>query len=303
MASSKELPPLEEAFFPTVFIRNQFRTKPAWVSAHTDLSGQVAVVTGANSGLGFEAARQLLSLKLSTLIIVVRSVERGKEAAARLQPESRASVIQIWQLDMADYGSIQEFVTRLYTLPRVDIAILNSGLANMGFKTVPSTGHEEVFQVNYLSTALLSCLLIPILKRKSPLDRPGRLTVVNGAISLTAKFENHAERPLLKSFDDPKWFAASDRYSTSKMLCHMFVWQLAEQVSADEVIVNLADPGYVKGTRLARDAPLFARPLLVAFSQATGRSVKVGASTFLDAAITKGKESHGCFLMGWQIAP
>lgn len=303
MATSRELAPLTEHFFPTIFIRNQFRTLPRWVAANTDLSNKVAVVTGANTGLGYEAARQLLSFKLSTLIMGVRSIERGKSAAKRLQDENPSSDIQVWQLDMADYASIQAFAKRLDTLHRVDIAILNAGLANMKFKTVPSTGHEEVFQINYLSTVLLSSLLLPILKHRSPAGEPGRLTLVNGAISLIAKFSNHKEQSLIGSFDDEKYFDPPDRYNTSKMLCHMFLWKLVDYVSPDDVIVNLADPGYVRGTRLSRDAPVFLMPLLKGFAQATGRSVRVGASTYLDAAIVKGREAHGCFLMSWQVQP
>ncbi|OAP63907.1 hypothetical protein AYL99_03134 [Fonsecaea erecta] len=205
---------------------------------------------------------------------------------------------------MASYESIQAFVQRAESdLSRLDIVILNAGRWTYNFTTVPSTGHEEIFQINYLSTVLLAMLMLPVLKSKAPERTPGRLTIVNAALSLTAKFPNRDKTPLLPSFDDPKAFNISETYNTSKVLAHMFLWKLVDYVSADDVVVNLVDPGFVKGTKLARDAP----GLLVAFQNIfaalTARSTRDGASTYLDACLLKGKESHGCFTMGWQIKP
>ncbi|KIX92142.1 uncharacterized protein Z520_12135 [Fonsecaea multimorphosa CBS 102226] len=205
---------------------------------------------------------------------------------------------------MASYDSIQAFIQRAESdLSRLDIVILNAGRWTYNFNTVPGTGHEELFQINYLSTVLLAILLLPVLRSKAPAGTPGRLTIVNAALSLTAKFPNKDKTPLLPSFDDPKAFDISESYNTSKVLAHMFLWKLVEYVSADEVIVNLVDPGFVKGTKLARDAPGLLVALGNIFAALTARSTRDGASTYLDACLIKGEESHGCFVMGWQIKP
>jgi hypothetical protein len=83
----------------------------------------------------------------------------------------------------------------------------------------------------------------------------------------------------------------------------MFVWKLAAQVSADDVVVNLADPGFVKGTALAREVPAVGRAALAAFAALCARSKSVGPSAYIDALVLKGKESHGSFLMSWKVQP
>ncbi|KAB8068898.1 hypothetical protein BDV29DRAFT_161945 [Aspergillus leporis] len=228
MTTPRDLPPYTTAYYPKIYLKSQLCTKPQWPSKDTNLIKKVAIVTGANSGMGFESSHQLLSHNLSYLIIAA-------------------------------------FVQRIEgQLSRLDIIIiLIAGLGNLKFAVVPSTGHEEVMQVNYFSTVLLCILLLPVLKGKAATISPGRLT----------------------SYDNPKTFDWNEQYSASKLLAHMFLWKLVDYVSTDDVVVNLIDPGLVKGTDLQREA--------------SGK----GASTYLDAALVKGKESHGCYIMNWQFRP
>ncbi|RYP77499.1 hypothetical protein DL771_001072 [Monosporascus sp. 5C6A] len=205
---------------------------------------------------------------------------------------------------MSSYDSIQAFTRRAQDkLSRLDIVILNAGVRKLAFETVRGTGHEETIQVNYLSTTLLTILLLPILKSESPAGGPGRLTIADAALSLAAKFPNKNKDPLLPSFDDVKTFVGIGRYNTSKLLVQMSLWKLVDYVSADDVVVNVADPGFVKGTDLTRDVKGGAKVSAAAFGAVTGRIKRDGASTYLDAVVSKGRESHGCFLMSWQILP
>lgn len=303
MPSSKELPPSTTPFFPNQFITNQFYSKAQYVSSDTDLSGKVAIVTGANTGLGLECARQLLSYELSQLIIAVRSLKKGEDVAANLRKKYPKAKIEVWLLDMSSYDSIQAFVSQIEgKLPRLDIAILNAGISKSTFR-LANTGHEETMQVNFLSTMLLSILLLPLLKSKSPAGSPGRLTIVTSMLSLTAEFAQKDKIPLLKAFDDETIFDGLDIYPTSKYLGQIFLWKLTDLVSADDVVVNFVEPGFVKGTSLQREAPAVIKFMLYLLKVTTGRSMQLGATTYLDAAITKGKESHGCLLMNWGIAP
>ncbi|EXJ95174.1 hypothetical protein A1O1_00293 [Capronia coronata CBS 617.96] len=302
MVGSKDLPP-SHAIYPVIFFRNQFLTKAQTLPKGTDLSEKVAIITGANTGLGFEAASQLLSYKLSHLIIAVRSAARGDAAAKKLRTRHPQANIEVWIVDMASYESIQTFTRRVETdLARLDIVILNAGLNNPQFRTNPSTGHEEIIQINYISTMLLAVLLLPSLKSKSPRGTPGRLTIVNAALSLNSKLPTLKERPFLQSLDDPKRFAFPAQYCISKTLAHMFLWKLIDHVNADDVIVNLADPAFVK-TDLARGLSGGAKIGYHVFGALCGRSIAMGASTFLDAAVAKGKESHGAFIMNYKIHP
>ena len=148
---------------------------------------------------------------------------------------------------MLSYASIQAFTRRCSELPSLDIAILNAGITQTKFAICKETGHEEMLQVNYLSTVLLATLLVPILKEKNKqASTVGRLTIVASGTAYMAKFANHAADPLLASFDSDKGWnmnAAVDRYSTSKLMVLMGMLKLSERVDPREVVVNCVDPG------------------------------------------------------------
>lgn len=293
--------------FVKIFIKSQFFTKPIrGAPKGTDLSGQVAIVTGANTGLGFHAARHLLRLKLSHLIMPVRTLSKGQSAAAKLQSEFPSARIDVWSLDMTSYDSILSFVRRVESdLVRLDIAILNAGLAQTNHELVPSTGHEVTVQVNYLSTLLLAILLLPALKSKSPPGVPGRLTIVGSGVAHSATLPNRNKVPLLASFDDTKvvpW-DPMERYPSSKLLLQLFFVRLMEHINADDVIVNMSDPGYCKGSELHRSATGLMGWFLSLTKAISGRTLADGAWTHVDAAVVKGRESHGSFVSDWKIAP
>jgi NAD(P)-dependent dehydrogenase (short-subunit alcohol dehydrogenase family) len=305
MVGSRDLQPSTRSFG-QVFYHNQFKAKPNWPSPGTNLLDKTAIVTGGNTGLGYEAAAQLLDLGLSHLVLGCRSLERGEAAATKLRQQHPEAKVEVWLLDMASYKSIQSFAQRVDAdLQRIDFVLLNAGVLRLRFVQVPSTGHEEGLQVNYLSTVLLTLLLLPTLKAKGPPrgQEPAHLTIVSAALSLAAKFPNRDADPLLVSFDDAKTFDPQEHYHTNKLLAHMFLWKLVDHVSADDVVVNLADPAWCKGTEIGRDAPGPLKFAGVIFGALTGRSQRVGASCLVDALVNKGKESHGCFLMSWEIHP
>lgn len=307
MVASKDMPPLPKNFG-KVFWNNQFKVKIELPtpSKFPSLKGKVAIVTGANSGLGFESARQLLTLGLSHLVVAVRSIGKGKDAASKLSLANPAATIDVWALDMESYDSIQTFVRKCDTeLSRIDYTILNAGISRIAFSTTRSTGHETAIQVNHISTILLTILLLPILKAKSIRDNPARLTVVNSVTAHLCKFPNRNQRPLLPSFDDTKitpW-DAKERYGVSKLLAQLFLVELTEHVKSDDVIINMVDPGLTKGTGLARDAKGALLVASKAFFAIAGRPVDRGAATYVDALLGHGKESHGCFLMNTKISP
>jgi NAD(P)-dependent dehydrogenase (short-subunit alcohol dehydrogenase family) len=93
---------------------------------------------------------------------------------------------------MESYDSIQAFARRADAeLSSLDIAILNAGMQAADFNIIPSTGHEKLIQVNYLSTMLLGILLLPLLKANSPLG-PGRLTIINSGTARGATISESA---------------------------------------------------------------------------------------------------------------
>ena len=79
--------------------------------------------------------------------------------------------------------------------------------------------------------------------------------------------------------------------------------KFANYVNPKDVIVNLVDPGLCKGSGLFRDVSGLISVIWAVVKSATGRTLELGSSTYVDAAVVKGKESHGCFVMDWKICP
>ncbi|KAI4646701.1 putative secondary metabolism biosynthetic enzyme [Alternaria ventricosa] len=183
------------------FMYRQLFMHPPPIAAEVTLEGQTAIITGSNTGLGFEAGRQLLQLDLSRLILAVRSQTKGDVAAEALRKEFLRAEIEVWILDMEDPESVAAFARRCQTLGRIDIVVLNAGVQNKDYAVSPKTGNEQTFQVNYLSTIMLAVLLLPILRAKSgSAGRPARLTIVTSTTAYFAHFDN--QRPILPQFDE-----------------------------------------------------------------------------------------------------
>lgn len=304
MATSRDLPPITN--FGSLFIKNQFCTKIPLPPKEPILVGKVAIITGSNSGLGLESAKQFLQASLSHLVIAVRSLERGKEAASKLRLINPKATIDVWALDMESYPSVHAFSQRCQSeLSKIDIVILNAGLTSIKFETTASTGHEKTIQVNYLSTMLLALLLVPILKAKHAPGVPARLTIVNSIMSSLAKFPHRTQRPLLSSYDDTTIipYDPTESYSVSKLLGQIFLVKLLDYVKAEDIIINMVEPGYTKGTGLDRSVTGALRIPAAIFKGLAGRPVPQGAATYYDATVVHGKESHGCFLLNCGIGP
>ena len=107
------------------FIRAQ-RTKIPQIVA-SNLSNKTVLITGSNAGLGFEAARAVLSHKPGRLILAVRDLEKGNVARAELEKSKAAStIIETRKLDQSSFSSVRAFVKELNG-DRIDVALLNAG--------------------------------------------------------------------------------------------------------------------------------------------------------------------------------
>ena len=284
------------------FLERQVLVTRKPIPKSIDLSGQTALITGANVGLGLEAGKQLLELGVSHLILAVRSKIKGDEAASRLRRQYSAAEISVLIVDMDSYQSINSFVEQCKSLSRLDIVILNAGLMKQKFALNTDTGHESTFQVNYLSTILLTILLLPVLKAKRRLPGPSRLSVVTSDVAFWVSVKG--DGGFFTQFDDPANYNPMDTYGKAKLLLIMAVARLAEYVNPEEMIVNTVNPGLTKGTAFSREeGGVFEKYFLPFMKVLLARSLAVGASTYLDGALVQGSDSHGSYCSEWTIKP
>ncbi|KAH8895984.1 NAD(P)-binding protein [Thozetella sp. PMI_491] len=304
MPSSIDLGPLQEPYIRR-WLRGQF-TKPVPPSKDLDLSGHTGVLIGGTDGIGLVCARVLLERKLSTLVLGARNMEKGKAVARTLSEGFPSADIQVWELEMFSFDSVQEFAKRCATLERIDFAILGAGILPAEFRLNPSTGHELVTQVHYWSTTLLSLLLLPVLKEKHVQGKPAHLTIVSSDLAHVAEFKERTSDPLLPAFDKPfPWNpnAATERYNTCKVLIMMFILKLKDIVDPADIIINSVCPGMSKPTAHERDQPLIPKYVTWMLRTMLGRPLEACAWIYLNAAVEQSAESHGSFMASWQISP
>jgi NAD(P)-dependent dehydrogenase (short-subunit alcohol dehydrogenase family) len=151
------------------FLRSQLFVTPPLPTY--DFTGQTIIITGANRGIGLEAARHLVKLNASRVILAVRSAKRGQDAADELEKSTgRAGAVQVEELDMASYESVKAFAVRMERLDRLDAVLLNAGMYTHTFST--ADGFESHLTVNVINTIFLAMLLLPTLRKGSGRELP-----------------------------------------------------------------------------------------------------------------------------------
>ncbi|KAJ9219928.1 hypothetical protein DTO027B5_6879 [Paecilomyces variotii] len=303
------------------FLYRQFFICPSKAPSSVSLYGRAGLITGSNTGLGYHAASQLLSLGLTRLIMAVRNVSKGEEARKRLldslPKSSKPPVVEVWELDLADYSSIITFVDRLKQSGIIlDFAILNAGVASFEFGLNASTGNENSIQVNWLSTALMTLLLLPVLDNQAAahIGRPRPIiSIVGSETAAWAKFKEaqiatKQHMTLLQTLNTEEYFDMGDRYYTSKLLYQLFFLELMRHhrsptQQSSGAVLNLVNPGFCYGSELHRGAEGVLGKALGGVKRVVGRPVSMGARTLVHAAVVAGPESNGKYLSDNRQAP
>lgn len=295
------------------FAYQQLTCRPKPITG-VNLSSKTAIVTGSNTGVGLETARQLLDLGVNRLILAVRNEAKGAAAAANLTKgrDVKQATIEVWNLDLSVYDSILTFSARAEKeLTTLDIAVLNAGIGPVTRCFNPHTGHDEVIQVNYLSTALLAILLLPVIQSKRQHQSgPSRMTIVNSEVSGWTNFtEVTGKKPtpssILAALDDKDGKVDMvDRMYVSKLLGQFFLSEIAKVVSPSLAIINATSPSLVLETEFNRDRD---GTLIYTIGKLAMKKVAntaaVGARMITDAAVNHGDETHGQMLSFQQLVP
>ncbi len=243
-----------------------------------DQSGRVVIVTGANTGIGYEAAA-VLAGKGAHVVVAVRNLVKGKEAVDAITRSQPAADLALQELDLSSLASVRTAADALRTAyPRIDLLVNNAGVMYPPKQTT-SDGFELQFGTNHLGHFALTGLLLDHLL---PVDGSRVVTVASIAHNIRAGIH----------FDDLQWERSYNRvsaYGQSKLANLMFTYELQRRLTTRgaPTIAVAAHPG-ISNTELMRHVPGSGLP---GFSQLAGlvtNSPAVGTLGTLRAATDPG---------------
>jgi NAD(P)-dependent dehydrogenase (short-subunit alcohol dehydrogenase family) len=195
---------------------------------------RIVLVTGSTGGLGREVARRLAH-DGAHLIVHGRDLERGSELVAEIEAEGRGSA-RFYAADLGSLAEVRAFARAIVRdYPRLDVLVNNAGIWLQGPRRLSEDGHELHFQVNYLSSYLLTRALIPLLRDSAP----ARVVHVSSV----------AQRPI--DFDDvmlEESYSDGRAYAQSKLAQILFTFDLAEELDGTGVTVNAVHPASMMDT-------------------------------------------------------
>jgi NAD(P)-dependent dehydrogenase (short-subunit alcohol dehydrogenase family) len=238
----------------------------AW-TAHDipDQNGRTAVVTGANSGLGYCTAREL-ARRGARVLLACRSEARGKDAVERLQTEVPSARVGYRHLDLGDLSSVRAFA-KDYDDERLDLLINNAGVMALPYAKT-ADGFETQFGVNHLGHFALTGLLLPQL-----LATPGARVVSLSSFMHTVANVDLGDLNSERRYR--RWIA----YGRSKSANLLFIHELARRVEAAGagITAAAAHPGYASTNLQTAAAKLEGR-------RATERVMELGTRLVAQSA-------------------
>jgi len=218
-----------------------------WTRAQVpDQSELVAVVTGANSGIGFVTA-QVLAQHGAQVVLACRSQERGDAAAARILESTPKANVEVRILDLANLGSVQAFAEGMQNREsHIDLLINNAGVMMPKKRTETADGFEMQIGVNHLGHFALTAQLLPLLN-----NAPAARVV---SVSSLAHYKGRMHLDDLHCERRGYWRIGS--YGQSKLANLLFMFELDRRLKAkgERTIAAAAHPGWTS-TDLQRNIP------------------------------------------------
>jgi NAD(P)-dependent dehydrogenase (short-subunit alcohol dehydrogenase family) len=211
-----------------------------------DQRGKIVIVTGANSGIGYEAARAL-ARKGANVIMACRSLEKGEAAVAQIRRENLQGEVILRQLDLADLSSVRNFADEfLAEYKQLNILINNAGVMAIPYRKTKD-GFEMQFGTNHLGHFALTGLLFELLKNTPN----SRVVTVSSYAHIVGKI-NFDDLNSEKSYQ--KWLA----YGQSKLANLLFAYELQRRSAknGDNPISIAVHPGYA-ATNLQNSSSFF----------------------------------------------
>lgn len=198
-------------------------------------SGRVVIVTGANTGIGFETAR-MLALRGAFVTLACRNLDKGQEAIDRILAESVDAAVSLEQLDLSDLRNVEAFAARfLERHDTLDLLILNAGVM-VPPESKTAQGFELQFGVNHLGHFALTGALLPLAQATE-----GSRVVIVSSTAATRGVMNFEDLQF-----ESRGYSPWQAYSQSKLANQLFTLELQRRLRAagSPVLVTAAHPGW-----------------------------------------------------------
>ncbi|VEN55749.1 unnamed protein product [Callosobruchus maculatus] len=260
-----------------VLLKVYLKLTTGWCESKVCLVGKTVIVTGANTGIGYEAALEFAK-RGARVILACRNEVKAIEARNRIIRLTLNKNVAVKQLDLSKLSSVRNFANEiLKSEERVDILVNNAGMASTKSK-LTEDGLQLGMQVNYFGPFLLTLLLLDLLKKSAP----------SRIINVSSRLADHAK---LTAENLTKYQGTYYTYNNSKLCIILFTIKLAQLLEDDQVYVFSLHPGVIK-TDIFRVMRGWRKWIVDTFKETYFKSAEEGAQTTIHTAIAQGIEKH-----------
>jgi NAD(P)-dependent dehydrogenase (short-subunit alcohol dehydrogenase family) len=249
-----------------------------------DQTGKLAIVTGGNSGVGFETAKALANAG-AQVIVAARTEQKGQEAVQEIKATSPTANVEVEVLDLANLASIAAFAQRMYERRQpIDLLINNAGVMAIPERRLTSDGFEMQFGTNHLGHFALTGQLLPLLVQSNA----PRVVTVSAMIARQAEMD-------LTDLQSEHHYTPWSAYSRSKLANILFAVELDRRARGIGLTSVAVHPGTSFTNLQQHSVPPFLQPVVrPLFNALLGQSAAQCALPSLYAA-TASDASGGTF--------
>ncbi|KAI5464240.1 hypothetical protein BGZ63DRAFT_421302 [Mariannaea sp. PMI_226] len=297
-------------YFPWQSLSKQRTGRPTVTTK--SYKGRTALITGANGAFGSRAAKLFAHRDVETLVLVdVRDcgdVKQQIEAELSDLGKTKPNIL-VWQADLMTFAGCQELANKARELKHLDHVLMTAGILAFNRRESPE-GWETSIQVNFLSGALISLLLLPLLKSSPANPSPPVLTFVTTFGIYPSSFTMGMPRrgSYLKHLSNNKdGMQQAHQYGRSKALLLYFARELASRVSAagatgtgiGKVTINSADPGSAWTPLTNPNQDKLIPRLIMNFG---ARAPEICATALVNG-VSASADAHGKIMQDFDTAP
>jgi len=253
------------------------------MAQNVDMSGKSCVVTGANSGIGKETALELAKMG-ARVALVCRNPQKGEAALADIRREAPTAQLDLMIADTSSFASVRGLAAQIReNYSRLDVLINNAGAA-VPMRALSADGIEMTVAGNHLGAALLTLLLLDLLKASAP----ARI------ISVSSEAQRNAKLDMNDLQFERRQYRTLAAYGQSKLLMNAFTFELARRLAGIGVTANCLHPGVVRTNIWPSNPPLLFKIILGAMKpfmldSKKGAEVTIFLATSPDLANVTGK--------------